>query len=334
VTHRVRILDAAQEFAAREDEPLLAAALRAGVKLPHECTLGGCGTCRIRVEAGSVRYEEMPLALSPEEAAQGFALACQARAATDLAIRVPRAQLAEPSRQAALVTGLDPLCEDVAHLRLALPDLAALAFRPGQHMNVLLEDGTHRSFSMASAPDANQVDFHVRRIPGGSFTGAQLARLQPGDLLEVELPLGTFRYHEEDYREVVMVATGTGLAPLKSIVESLMDDRDCPPVSLYWGARTERDLYLDREIRGWAERLFEFRYVPVLSRAGGGWEGRRGYVQQAVLADFPRLEEHSVYLCGSPVMIHDAKRAFLAAGADAARVYQDGFNFRSRAAPA
>ncbi len=331
MAYRVRIVDGDEAFEAQAGETLLTAATRAGVKLPHECTLGGCGTCRVKLEEGRVEYEAFPLALSEAEAAQGYALACQARAACDLAIAVPRTALAEPSVQSALVTELEDFAPDVAHLALVLPDVDSFAYRPGQHMNVRLADGTHRSFSMASAPDGNRVDFHIRRIPGGRFTSGELARIQPGDLLEVELPLGTFRYHDEDYRELVLVATGTGISPLKSIVESLMDDRDCPPVSLYWGMRTEADLYLDAQIRTWGERLFEFRYVPVLSRAASGWSGRRGHVQQAVLEDFPDLSQHSVYLCGSPAMIRDAKAAFARHGASAAHTYTDGFTFQRRA---
>ncbi|MGE5095267.1 MAG: 2Fe-2S iron-sulfur cluster-binding protein [Betaproteobacteria bacterium] len=325
---RVRLLDSPESFDVERGEPLLAAALRCDVKLPHACTLGGCGTCRVKVVEGRVRYDEMPMALSPEEAAQGYALACQARAESDLVIDVPRVELAEPSRQAAMVTDVAPLCDDVTHLSIVLPDIAALAYRPGQHMNLLLPDGTQRSFSMASPPAGNAVDFHIRRIPGGRFTQSMLAEMQPGDLVEVEIPLGTFRYHEEDYREILMVATGTGISPLKCILESLMDDPDCPPVRLYWGGRTPRDLYLHEEIPAWGERLFEFRYEPVLSRADASWSGHRGHVQDAVLRDIPDLSEHSIYLCGSPAMIHDAKAAFLARGASVDRLYADGFNFQ------
>ena len=299
--------------------------------MPHACTLGGCGTCRVRLAAGEVRYEDWPLALSREEADRGYALACRALPSSDLVIEIPQVALTEPARQQALVTDVEAYGDDVIHLCLALPDLDAFVYRPGQHMNVLLPDGSHRSFSMASAPNGNLADFHVRRIPGGRFTEDILSQVQPGDMLDVELPHGTFRYHEEDYRSIVMVATGTGLSPIKSILESLMDDPDCPPVWLYWGARTESDLYLHDAIPGWGARLYEFRYVPVLSRAGSAWPGRRGHVQHAVLDDHPDLSEHAFYLCGSPAMIRDAKAALLGRGASVDHIYVDGFNFQSRA---
>jgi CDP-4-dehydro-6-deoxyglucose reductase len=331
MAYRVELLETSESFEAEPGESVLDAAKRANVKLPHECTLGGCGTCRVKLAQGRVGYEDFPMALSQEEAAQGYALTCQARAQSDLVISVPRVELSQPQRHSALITDITPFCHDVTHLSLVLPEAETFAYRPGQHMNVFLEDGTHRSFSMASVPSGNQIDFHVRRIPGGRFTEGHLARLQPGDMLDVELPLGTFRYHEEDYRQLVMVATGTGLSPIKCILESLMDDPDCPPVSLYRGVRNEADLYLDDEIREWGKRLYEFQYIPVLSRAGDSWKGRRGHVQQAVLQDVGDLSEHSIYLCGSPTMISDAKKAFLEKGASVDHIHVDGFNFQSHA---
>ncbi len=328
---RIAIAGAERAFEAAPGETVLAAATRAGVRLPHSCTLGNCGSCRVHLDEGAVTYDGQPLALSGDEAAQGFALACQARPSTDLVIDVPTADVPEPSRQSALVTDVSPIAEGVTRVAVVLPDLDPFVYLPGQHANLFLPDGTHRSFSMASAPSGNEADFHIRRIPGGRFTDQFLANLQPGDMLEIELPLGAFRFHAEDYRELAFVATGTGIAPIKAMLEALLDDPDCPPVSLYWGMRTEEDLYLGDTIAGWEGRLYEFRYVPVLSRASESWTGRRGHVQDAVLADFASLAEHSVYLCGSPAMIAQAKAAFAARGASPVHLYADGFSFQSGA---
>jgi CDP-4-dehydro-6-deoxyglucose reductase len=332
MSHRVSVQETGATFEAQPGEPLLAAATRQGVRLPHECTFGGCGTCRIRLLQGRVSYEEMPLALSPGEAEAGYALACQARACSDLVIAVERADAAPPTQRCrAVVRGLQPWTPQVVNLQLEI-EVDDLQFRPGQYMNVLLQDGAHRSFSMASAPAGNRVDFHVRRIPGGRFTDAGLRRLAAGDRLEVDIPLGSFRYHAEDYRPLVMAATGTGLAPIKSMLETLMDDADCPPVALYWGARTQADLYLADTIRSWGERLYDFQFVPVLSRPDAAWHGRVGYVQDAVAQDFADLSEHAVYLCGSPAMVADAKRRFQALNASPEHVYVDGFTFQHEVA--
>jgi CDP-4-dehydro-6-deoxyglucose reductase len=331
VGFRIAIAGEDRAFEAAPGETVLAAATRAGVRLPHSCTLGNCGSCRVRLAEGAVTYDGQPLALSQAEAAEGFALACQARPEGDLVIEVPKAEVPEPSRQMALVTDVSPLAASVTRVALVLPELDPFVYLPGQHANLFLPDGTHRSFSMASAPSGNEADFHVRRIPGGRFTEGFLANLQPGDMIEAELPLGAFRLHAEDYRELVFVATGTGIAPIKAMLESLLDDPDCPPVSRYWGMRSEDELYLADTIASWEGRLYEFRCVPVLSRAGASWSGRRGHVQDAVLADFASLAEHSIYLCGSPAMIAGAKERFAARGASATHLYADGFSFQSGA---
>lgn len=327
MAHRVHVADTGQSFEVGTDQTVLAAALEAGVALAHDCQLGGCGTCRIKLIEGRVRYAEFPLALTPEEESVGYALACQAQPQSDLVISPARAQieLPAPARCTAVVDSVQALNPLVTGLSLRIPDMDALHYLPGQYMNVILPDRSTRSFSMASKPDGNRVDFHIRRIDGGYFTEDRLPRLQAGDRLDVELPLGSFHFRTQDYRPLLMVATGTGLAPVKAMLESLMDDPDCPPVSLYWGARTSADLYLHDEIRAWSERLYEFNYVPVLSRPDAGWDGRVGYVQDAVGADVPDLSEHAIYLCGSPLMISSAKSAFIGRGASLDFVYTEGF---------
>ena len=327
---QITVRETGAHFNVDSGETLLDAALRAGVRIPHDCRLGGCGTCRVRVLEGQVGYDELPMALAPEEAEAGYALACQAKPSSDLVIgdADTAAESPKPIRMVARIADVKSLSRDVTHLRLMIPAGEPPRFRPGQYVNVILNDGTKRSFSMASASASTALDFHVRRIPGGLFTDGAISALKPGETLEIEYPLGGFRYHQEDYRSVVMVATGTGLAPLKSMLEALMDDPDCPPVSLYWGARRREDLYLHDEIHAWGERLYEFRYVPVLSRASDDWDGRRGYVQDAVCADFPDLSECSIYLCGSPEMIRSAKHVFIANGASIDHLYADSFTFQ------
>ncbi|MCB1499389.1 MAG: 2Fe-2S iron-sulfur cluster binding domain-containing protein [Bauldia sp.] len=328
--HNVTIAETGETFVVGEEESVLAAALAANINLAHDCKSGTCATCRVRLVSGEVAYLEEPMGLLPEEAGAGFALACQARARTDLVIEAEvRPALAQPpARRAAVVSGIEPLADDVTRLTLELPDLDRFDFLPGQHIQVLMGDGRPRSFSMASAPTGNRFDLHIRRIPGGAFTDVQLPSLAEGDTLDVELPLGSFFLRKDDFRPLLMVATGTGLAPIKSVLESLMEDPDCPPSFLYWGARGPGDLYLHDEIAGWSSRLPEFEYRPVLSRPPPGWEGRRGYVQDAVVAEIDDLSEYSIYLCGSPVMVGSAKALFIERGASLNHIYADSFLFQ------
>ena len=330
MVYRIEMAGAGERFEAQADESLLQAATSAGVAIPHDCQLGGCGTCRVKVVSGTYEYDEFPFGISQEEADAGFVLACQARARSDMVIVAAQAgdDVSAPVQVEARVVDVSALGPDVRRLSIALPEQSDLKFKPGQYVNVLLGDGERRSFSMACAAGLPVLDLHIKRVSDGRFTDHLLSSLKAGDRLDVELPLGSFRFHAEDYRPLVMVATGTGLAPIKAILESLMDDPDCPPVWLYWGARSEADLYLHDEIPQWGERLYEFQYVPVLSRPGSGWTGRRGYVQHAVCEDFADLSEYSVYLCGSPAMIDDARRQFLAKGASIDHLYADSFTFQ------
>jgi len=336
MSYRVHVLETGESFEVPAGETVLSAALNAGVALAHDCQLGGCGTCRVKLIEGQVTYAEPPFALTPEEESAGYALACQAQALSDLVIQPARVEvpLPEPERHTALVKAVRPLSPLVTHLVLEIQSDVAEAYRPGQYLNVLMDDGSIRSFSMASAPRNGLVDFHIRRLEGGCFTVQMLARLQAGDTLDVELPHGSFILHPEDDRPILMVATGTGLAPIKAMLESLMDNPDCPPVSLYWGTRTAADLYLHDDIPGWGERLYDFRYVPVLSRPDDSWSGRRGHVQTHVVADFDDLSDLAIYLCGSPAMIADAKSAFIARGASFDHIYVEGFTQQVQTEPA
>ncbi|SDT46587.1 2Fe-2S iron-sulfur cluster-binding protein [Bradyrhizobium canariense] len=330
MTFRIQIAHTDQSFDVESGETILAAALRANVNLEHDCQLGGCGTCRIKLIEGSVAYDEFPLALTPEEEDQGYALACQAKPECNLVISSAFAQAEMPTaaHHLATVHAIRPVSPLVTRLVLEVPAVTELDYRPGQHMNVILPDNSTRSFSMASAPQDNRIDFHVRHIEGGRFTQDILGNLKVGEALHVELPLGGFYFRADDDRPLLMVATGTGLAPIKAILESLMCDPSCPPVCLYWGARTAADLYLHDEILTWSDRLYEFKFMPVLSRAAPTWRGRRGYVQDAVAADFEDLSEHAIYLCGSPEMIFSAKQAFAARGASIEHIYTEGFTLQ------
>jgi CDP-4-dehydro-6-deoxyglucose reductase len=334
MSYRITWIEAQRSFEAAADETVLDAARRAGVVLPSECEFGGCGTCRVKVQQGSVQYETLPPALSQEEASAGYALLCQARAVSDLTVSTERT-LAAPAparRRKARVVSIAPLSPEVTRLVLAFADDEPWVFRPGQYVNILLGEAGARSFSIASRPEAldapARLALHIRRIDGGYFTQTRLSALRPGDMLDLEAPLGGFGYHEDDYRPIVMVATGTGIAPLYSMLSEMLASGDTPPIDLYWGGRTHDALYLHDELTQLAQQHEDFRYVPVLSRADATWQGARGYVQDAVVADHPDLSAHALYLCGSPVMIADASRAFVDIGASVRYLYVDSFTFQ------
>jgi CDP-4-dehydro-6-deoxyglucose reductase len=336
--HRISWPRAGAKFEAQPGERLLDAALRAGVALPHDCRGGACGRCRVQLTHGRVDYDDWPLALSEEEASVGQALACQARVRSDLVFDAeqplaPRAPQITLSR----VLARAPLAPGVTQLRLQVPAELVDPWHPGQHLDILLPDGRRRSFSIANAYAApgsarqasgGEIELHIRHIPGGLFTQCRLHALQAGEALPIELPLGGLRWHAEDDRPVLMVATGTGVAPFKAMLEAMELAGDAPPVTLYWGLREPADLYLEDCTARWSRSLFEFSLVPVLSRAGPGWAGRRGHAQHALLHDQPDLAGFAIYLCGNPAMVRDAREAFLARGAEPRHLYSDSFIFQ------
>jgi len=331
--HRIDVKETGQQFWVQPQESILQAARRQGVVIHSDCEFGGCGTCRIQVTRGQVCYEDgsLPMSVTEDEHEQGYAAACQARLMQDIEISLANHidDLPAPQQVTAHVHNVARVCDGIWRLVLQLPLDVTVDFRAGQYLNILLGDGRARSFSMARAHARDgRLELHVREVAGGRFTQQHLPHLRAGDALQLELPLGLFYWRARDWRPAVMVATGTGIAPIKAILESLLDDEDCPPVSLYWGMNRAQDLYLADEIASWAERLCEFRFVPVLSRADEHWQGARGFVQQQVCRDIPDLSEHAIYLCGSPVMVAQARTLFKEHGADERFMYADAFDFQ------
>ena len=330
MSYEVVIAETEHVLLVEPDQPILDAALRANILLPHDCRSGGCGSCRIRITKGDVVYPdgEMPMGIDEAEVAAGYALACQARPVSPLVIEAPEGLIAAqaPRNFAGSVAALREVAGGIFYLAVELE--TAPVFLPGQYAGISCGDRIGRNFSMASVPRGKLVDFYIRKLPNGHFTDHGLSTLHQGARLDLELPLGGFRLHAEDYRPLVMIATGTGIAPIKAMLESLLDNPLCPPVSLYWGMRTQDDLFLDSEIRGWEGRLYDFNYVPVLSRPERDWSGRTGHVQEAVAADFPDLSEHAVYLCGSPEMVRDAKRVMAGCGAEVDHIHAEGFTLQ------
>ena len=333
MAHQVVVIETGDRFDVAPEETILQAAQRHGVRIYSECEFGGCGTCRIQVVKGSVQYEDdfLPMSVSGEEHEQGFAAACQARLNQDVEISLANHIVTLPATQelTLAVAKVQPLSQGIYQLVLEGEALRDIDYWPGQYLSIDVGDGRQRSFSMANASSAEgQLQLHVREVEGGMFTQQQLPTLQVGAPLQVTLPLGTFYYRDKDWRPMIFAATGTGIAPLRAILESLLDNEDCPPISLYWGMRTEADLYQQAEFESWASRLYDFEFIPVLSQPSAEWSGRTGYVQHAISSDFDDLSEHALYLCGSPDMINDARRHCAERGADAAFIYADAFNFQ------
>ncbi len=320
-------------FQTEEGETVLTAALRQGFVLPYGCKNGACGTCKARVVDGTVDYGTYQAkALTDEEKVQGKALLCQAKPLTDLTIEARTVGGAKDIPIKTLpcrVQKIDKVTEDVILLSLKLPANERLQFLAGQYIEFLLKDRSRRSFSMGNAPhDDEFVQLHVRHVPGGQFTDHVFGKLKERDILRFEGPHGTFFLREDSAKPIVFVASGTGFAPIKAILEHAFNKGIERPMVLYWGGRRPKDLYLNALAEGWAREHANFRYVPVISDAlpEDAWTGRAGFVHRAVMQDFPDLSGHQVYACGVPIMVDSAKRDFVGTcGLPEEEFYADSF---------
>ena len=321
------------QFEAQAGESLLAAGIRQGIGLPYGCKDGACGSCKCKLVSGQVQQSNFQRkALSEEEEAQGFVLTCSARAQSDITLesrQVTPAGALPIKKMPTRVSSLARKTEDVVLMQLQLPANDSFVYRAGQYVEFILRDGARRSYSMANAPSHGPgVELHIRHMPGGRFTDLVFGSMKEKDILRIEGPMGSFFLREESSKPMVFVASGTGFAPLKALLEHMQHCGITRPVTLYWGGRRPADLYMDDWVQAHCLAMPHVRYVPVVSDAlpEDAWQGRTGFVHLAVLQDFPDLSGHQVYACGAPIVVDSAKRDFCAqAGLPADEFFADAF---------
>jgi len=317
--HRVTVLPSKVQFEVEEGESVLTAALRQGYILPYGCKSGACASCKGKLVEGRVDYGVYQKKALPDfEREQGKALFCQAKPLTDLVVEARTIGAAKGIQIKTLpcrIQKMERLADDVIVLSLKLPANERLVFLAGQFLEFLLKEGKRRSFSMANPPHAAELlELHVRHVAGGQFTDHVFGKMKERDILRFEGPLGTFFLREDSAKPIVFVASGTGFAPIKAVIEHALHAGIARPMTLYWGGRRPKDLYMNALAEGWAAARADFRYVPVISDAlpEDAWTGRKGFVHRAVMEDFPDLSEYQVYACGVPIMVDSARRDFIA----------------------
>ncbi len=322
-------------FSVNEGESILTAALRQSVMLPYSCKNGTCGSCKGVVESGEVHYPfHPPLALSREEIGEGYALFCQAEPIEDLVIRVREIEAVRDihvRKMPARVIEKTRLTPEVMRIKIKLPSAQRLQFLAGQYLDILLPEGKRRAFSIASAPHSEDVlELHIRHIDGGGFTGWVFEEMQERDILRLEGPQGNFFIRNDKIdRPMILMGGGTGIAPLKSMIEDLLAHHDTRPLHLFWGVRDHAELYMHEQARQWAEQHEHIKYSTALSEPKDGDQAPdfTGFVHDAVLQQFPDLSAHDIYMSGPPAMIDASRAAFLAHGAEKRRIYFDSFEF-------
>ncbi len=321
MSFQVTIQPADVSFQVERDEPMLAAAIRQGVGLPYGCRDGACGSCKSRLLQGRVVHGAHQFkALSLQEEEQGFILTCCATPQTDCVVEarsVPGAGQYPVLKLPSRVLALTRAAPDVMIVKLQLPANQNLQYHAGQYVEFILQGGARRSYSMANAPhdlgSPPAIELHIRHMPGGRFTDHVFGAMKERDILRMEGPFGSFFLREDSTRPMVLLASGTGFAPIKALIDHLRMKGSTRPATLYWGGRRPQDLYMDDWCRAQAAELPWLTYVPVVSDAlpEDGWAGRTGFVHRAVMADLPDLSGHQVYACGAPVVVASAQRDFV-----------------------
>jgi CDP-4-dehydro-6-deoxyglucose reductase, E3 len=311
-----------KQFTVTAEQFILQAALAQNIVMPYGCKDGACGSCKARIVSGTIEQgPHAASALRQEEKDQGMALLCCAKATSDLDIeaRVLAAVGDIPiKKMPCRVASIERVAPDVNVVKLQLPANEKMVYLAGQYLEIILRDGTRRAYSMACAPHlAEQVELHIRHMPGGKFTdplfGVTSPAVKERDILRFEGPLGTFFLREDSDKPIVMVASGTGFAPIKAVLEHSFFKGLTRPITLYWGGRRPQDLYSHQTCLNWATDHAHFRYVPVISDAlpEDHWQGRDGFVHRAVMTDFPDLSGYQVYACGAPIVVNSAQREFV-----------------------
>jgi CDP-4-dehydro-6-deoxyglucose reductase len=330
--HTVRIIPHERSIHVAPNETVLAAAHLAGLPLPHSCRSGRCGSCRARLLSGRIEYPAgPPLGLSVEETQAGYVLLCQALARSDLVVEarlVQSAAAAEiktlPSRIAQRVQ----LSSDVMQLVLRVPAVESMEFLAGQYLEVLLDEGLRRSYSVANAPNADgRIELHVRHVPGGRFSEALFGGMREGALLKIEGPLGRFIY-QTGTEPVIFIAGGTGFAPIKAMLAQALAEDSARALHLYWGARDAAGVYEEALVRRWAAHYPRLTVHAVLSEAPDAPAPyRSGWVHTAVLEDHPDLTPFAIYAAGPPAMIAAIGSSFPAHGARPEQLSLDSFDY-------
>ena len=322
MSYKITIQPSGHIFTAEPGETVLQAALRQGFPLPYGCRDGACGSCKGKIIQGKVDFGSHSIdTLTEIEKTTGMALFCCALPLSELVIESREISAIKDITVRTLpcrVDRLERVAPDVTIISLKLPTNERLQFLAGQYIDILMKDGKRRSFSLANAPhDDELLQLHVRNYPGGSFSEHVFTSMKEKEILRFEGPLGTFFLREESDKPIIFVASGTGFAPIKSMIESIFYKSNMQPserqIVLYWGTRTKSDLYLAELAGSWQQSHDNFTFIPVLSEPlpEDDWHGRTGLVHQAVMQDFDSLAGYQVYACGTPAMVSAAHQDFI-----------------------
>lgn len=314
--YTVQIQPSFRSFEVENHETILEASIRNSSGLPYSCRDGSCGTCKVLLKSGELKIGDFSeTALTEQEQAEGYVLCCRSYPSSDIVIEsdaVVSEGMPPIIKMPVRVSEITKPAEDVAVVRFEIPKTKTFQFLPGQFVELTLKNGITRCYSMANGVDESFLEFHIRHVPNGQFTTNVFNEMKPKDVLKLQGPLGSFFLREDTEKPIIFLASGTGMAPIASIIKHMQKHKIDRPTSIYWGCRSQKDLYLDHWLQVLAKDRANLNYFPVLSEPDDSWKGKKGFVHEAVLSDCSDLSDFQVYACGAPPMIEAAKRDFLA----------------------
>lgn len=314
-------------FESQPGANILESALASGVTLEYSCKTGRCGVCMAKVNRGATELLQTEEALTADQVQAGYILTCCRQAQSDVQLEaedLPQLAGIQVKTHPARVDSIQPLNQDVLELQLRLPPAAQFKYLPGQYISVIGPNGVRRSYSIANAPrEDGKLSLQIKKVEHGVLSHYWFSQVKPNDLLRIEGPMGTFFLRESKPEKLILLATGTGIAPIRALLENLarMPIELLPQIHVYWGNRFEADIYSDLQNHLQSGATLNL----VLSRPDSSWQGFRGYVQNIALEHHRNLENTEVYACGSNNMIQDAREKFEAAGLNRHKFYSDAF---------
>ncbi|MBC7619607.1 MAG: CDP-6-deoxy-delta-3,4-glucoseen reductase [Candidatus Saccharibacteria bacterium] len=329
----VTVQPSGRNFTVPSGDTVLTAGIQQGIGLPYGCKDGACGSCKCKMLSGSVVHgNHQSKALSTAEEGHGYVLTCCALPQSDLVLesrQVTQVGALPIKKMPTRVSSMCQVSDDVMVIKLQLPANDTFMYRAGQYVEFILRDGVRRSYSMANAPHLGPgIELHIRHMPGGKFTDHVFGAMKEKEMLRVEGPFGSFFLHEDSDKPIILLASGTGFAPVKALIEHMQHQRIARKTVLYWGGRNPSDLYMQDWVQTQLAVMPKLSFVPVVSEAqeGGTWSGRTGFVHRAVMQDFPDMRGYEVYACGAPVVVDSARIDFVAqCGLDSDDFFADAF---------
>jgi len=328
-TYKIKIQSSGLEFHVKPSQTILEGAIASGITLPYGCQDGACGSCKGKVISGKYFLNEyQSSALTDSDIKAGNTLYCKSMAQEDLVIEPNIPEVYDqysPKVLPVKVESLTRLNHDVMQMFLKLPAKETFRFKAGQYIEFIMGDGSRRAFSMANAPLDSMIELHLRLIEGGKFTSFVFNEMKEKSIHRIEGPIGQF-YLRDSEKPIIFIAGGTGFAPIKSIIEDMIANKNKRKIYLYRGVRSEKDFYMNELVNDWIKKLEGLTYIPVVED-GLSEDARSGYVHHAILEDFKNLNDIQVYCCGAPGLVENAFKDLTKSGLPDDQFFADAFTF-------